>query len=281
MLEAELILKTTPPRLPAGTGASAFRRTVEAGQRSLGDGRGRPGRFRKDDTDVAVAALWLERGSHVAWATLDAQDEPARFARCLLNACAAPPAAPPSSRSPRCSPMQPDREMEAMTAMLAEIAGLGIETVLMLDDAERMPASSSHLLAYLMHNAPPNLHLVVGSRVPLAVATAELSAKGNLALLQPRTCACARTNRPRSCCAASARASAGRLRAPARGHRGLADRPAARGRLDRAQRGPGQPPWPRCPGARATSASTSWTRCSRACPSRSPTSWCRPRSSSA
>jgi LuxR family maltose regulon positive regulatory protein len=54
----------------------------------------------------------------------------------------------------------------------------------MLDDAERLPASSAQLLAYLMHNAPPNLHLVVGSRVPLAVATAELSAKGNLALLQ-------------------------------------------------------------------------------------------------
>jgi len=80
---------------------------------------------------------------------------------------------------------QPDREIEAMTALLAEIASLGIETVVMLDDAERLPdASARNLLAYLLHNAPANLHVLLGSRAALAVPTAELSAKGNLALLQ-------------------------------------------------------------------------------------------------
>ncbi|MEO6410002.1 MAG: LuxR C-terminal-related transcriptional regulator, partial [Burkholderiaceae bacterium] len=80
---------------------------------------------------------------------------------------------------------QPDREIEAMTALLAEVANLGVETVLMLDDGERLPeASARRLLAYLLLNAPPNLHVLVGSRTPLPVPTAELSAKGNLALLQ-------------------------------------------------------------------------------------------------
>jgi LuxR family maltose regulon positive regulatory protein len=129
--------------------------------------------------------LWLERGAFVAWLSVDAQDEPPRFALALLHSLRV--ATGRASFEPlavQCA-TQPDRELEAMTALLAEIANLGIETVLMLDDAERMPeASARRLLAYLLLNAPPNLHVLLGSRSTLAVPTAELSAKGNLAWLQ-------------------------------------------------------------------------------------------------
>jgi LuxR family maltose regulon positive regulatory protein len=185
MFEAELILKTTPPRLPRA--ALERPRFVDlwkqVGERAV-MAVVAPAGFGKTTLMLQWRRLWLERGSFVAWATLDAQDEPARFARSVLNAMRSATSRAAFEPLAALCAAQPDREMEAMTAMLAEIAGLGVETVLMLDDAERLPVSSSHLLAYLMQNAPPNLHLVVGSRVPLAVATAELTAKGNLALLQ-------------------------------------------------------------------------------------------------
>jgi LuxR family maltose regulon positive regulatory protein len=185
MFEAELILKTTPPRLPRA--ALERPRFVELWQRV--NERAvlavvAPAGFGKTTLMLQWRRLWLERGSLVAWATLDAQDEPARLARCLLNAMRGATGRAVFEPLAALCASQPDREVEAMTSMLAEIAHIGIETVLMLDDAERLPPSSAHLLAYLMHNAPPNLHLVVGSRVPLAVATAELTAKSNLALMQ-------------------------------------------------------------------------------------------------
>jgi len=185
MFEAELILKTTPPRLPRA--ALERPRFVELWQQV--SERAvlavvAPAGFGKTTLMLQWRRLWLERGAYVAWATVDAQDEPARFARSLLNAMrSATDRAAFEPLAALCA-SQPDREMEAMTAMLAEVLAIGVETVLMLDDTERLPSSSAQLLAYLMHNAPPNLHIVVGSRVPLAVATAELSAKGNLALLQ-------------------------------------------------------------------------------------------------
>ena len=185
MFEAELILKTTPPRLPRailerGRFSELWQQVNERAVLAVVA----PAGFGKTTLMLQWRRTWLERGSLVAWASLDAQDDPARLARCLLYAIRTATGRAVFEPLAALCASQPDRELEAMTAMLAEIAHIGIETVLMLDDAERLPSSSSQLLAYLMHNAPPNLHLVVGSRVPLAVGTAELSAKGNLALMQ-------------------------------------------------------------------------------------------------
>src|SRR6478735_9181247 len=185
MFEAELILKTTPPRLPrAALERPRFTELWQQVSERAVLAVVAPAGFGKTTLMLQWRRLWLERGSYVAWATLDVQDEPARFARCLLHAMRSATGRAAFEPLAALCASQPDREMEAMTAMLAEVAHIGIETVLMVDDAERLPAASSQILAYLMHNAPSNLHLVVGSRVPLAVATAELSAKGNLALLQ-------------------------------------------------------------------------------------------------
>jgi LuxR family maltose regulon positive regulatory protein len=185
MFEAELILKTTPPRLPR----SALDRPRFQHLWQQVNERGvlavvAPAGFGKTTLMLQWRRLWLERGSFVAWTTVDAQDEPARLARSLLYALRSATGRAAFEPLAALCASQPDRELEAMTAMLAEVAGIGIETVLMIDDAERLPSASAHILAYLMHNAPSNLHIVVGSRAPLAVATAELSAKGNLALLQ-------------------------------------------------------------------------------------------------
>src|SRR6478752_34292 len=87
MFEAELILKTTPPRLPRA--ALERLRFVDLWQQV--NERAvlavvAPAGFGKTTLMLQWRRLWLERGSYVAWAALDAQDEPARFARCLLHA---------------------------------------------------------------------------------------------------------------------------------------------------------------------------------------------------
>jgi LuxR family maltose regulon positive regulatory protein len=186
MFEPEFILKSTPPRLARSALERARftqlwqqvrERTAIAVIASAG--------FGKTTLMLQWRRLWLERGAFVAWLTVDAQDEPARFALGLLHSLRTATGRAAFEPLAMLCATQPDREIEAMTALLAEVANLGIETVLMLDDAERLPdASARRLLAYLLHNAPPNLHVLVGSRAPLGVPTAELSAKGNLALLQ-------------------------------------------------------------------------------------------------
>jgi LuxR family maltose regulon positive regulatory protein len=185
MFEPELILKSTPPRLARGAlERPRFTEVWQQVRERTAIGVIASAGFGKTTLMLQWRRLGLERGAFVAWLGADAQDEPARFALALLHSLRV--ATGRASLEPLavlCA-TQPDREIEAMTALLAEVASLGIETVLMLDDAERLPdASARSLLAYLLHNAPPNLHVLLGSRAPLAVPTAELSAKGNLALL--------------------------------------------------------------------------------------------------
>jgi len=186
MFEPELILKSTPPRLAR----SALERTrftqlwQQVRERTATAVIASAG-FGKTTLMLQWRRLWLERGAFVAWLSADPQDEPPRFALALLHSLRVATGRAAFEPLAVLCATQPDREIESMTALLAEIASLGIETVIMVDDAERLPESSARrLLAYLLHNAPANLHVLLGSRAALAVPTAELSAKGNLALLQ-------------------------------------------------------------------------------------------------
>ncbi len=78
--------------------------------------------------------------------------------------------------------LQEHRELDALTALLAEVAGLATPTVVILDDAHRMPQLAlSEMLSYLLNNAPPNLQFVVGTRRPLDLTLADLLASGQLA----------------------------------------------------------------------------------------------------
>jgi LuxR family maltose regulon positive regulatory protein len=185
MLETELILKSTPPRLPRSALERArFARLWQDVRERAAVGVIAPAGFGKTTLLLQWRRLWLQHGGVVAWLTVDAQDEPGRFALGLLHSLRHATGRGGFEQLARRCAAQPDRELEAMTALLAEVAQLGLETVLMFDDAERLPDASTRLLAYLLHNAPANLHLLVGSRRPLEIETAELSAKGRLAVLR-------------------------------------------------------------------------------------------------
>ena len=149
----------------------------------------------RDQTTIAVCAprgfgkttlmaqwrrQWLEQGALVAWLTLDAQDDPFRFARGLLNAMRVASGRAIFDTGALQFAERPDRGLDSLTDFLAEIANLATPTVLMLDDAERLPdLTVREALAYILFNAPPNLRVVIGSRTALPLPTSELAAHGN------------------------------------------------------------------------------------------------------
>ena len=123
----------------------------------------------------------MEQGATVAWLTADDEDEPARFTWRCCSRCAGACGIGGDERLAR------KPYVEALTGMLSEIASRGTLTVIMIDDAERLPAATVRdVLQYLLLNAPANLHVAIGSRVRVPLQTAELGAKGDYATLVDR-----------------------------------------------------------------------------------------------
>ena len=73
-------------------------------------------------------------------------------------------------------------ELGGLTVWMAEIANLAVDTVLMLDDCHALPQSTlDNELSYLLHNAPPNLTVILASRRPIGLALSDLLAHGRYA----------------------------------------------------------------------------------------------------
>jgi len=130
---------------------------------------------------------WLERGAYVAWASLDSQDDRARFVNLLLFALRTATGRESFALAATQNLMQPNHELDALTTLLADVALLATPTVVILDDAHRMPQDTMReLLAYLLNNAPPNLQFVIGSRRPLELQLTDLMASGRMTELDAR-----------------------------------------------------------------------------------------------
>jgi LuxR family maltose regulon positive regulatory protein len=126
----------------------------------------------------------LERGSLVAWVALDAEDDPLRFGQTLLYAMRVASGRASFEALSAQFRARSEADFDALTGLLTEIANLATPTVIMFDDAERLPAATvEQSLAYLLLNAPPNLRLVIGSRAPVALPTAEMQAHNDLTRL--------------------------------------------------------------------------------------------------
>lgn len=181
----EFRLKITPPRLPRTTlDRGRLMQIWDKIHERTAIAVAAPAGFGKTTLLLQWRRRWLERNALVAWLGADNQDQPVRFATGLLQALHLVSgrkafdliAAEHASRA--------GQEIDALTVLLAEVALLERETVLIIDDAERLPKTTLHRsLRYLLLNAPANLHVVIGSRVRLPLHTTELVAKGNLAVL--------------------------------------------------------------------------------------------------
>jgi LuxR family maltose regulon positive regulatory protein len=120
----------------------------------------------------ALLAQWrraaLDAGHLVAWLTAAPDDEPRRLvlglALALDRACGA-------AKSGRAD--VPDA-IGAATGWLARAAALPHDLLLLIDDAERLPAEGRRLLRYVLHNLPPNVRVGLAGRTGLRVFAAEL-----------------------------------------------------------------------------------------------------------
>lgn len=188
MLAPEFILKTTPPRVAR----CALERT--ALEEAWADVLERtaatvvaPAGFGKTTLLAQWRTAWLKHNALVAWLTVDARDDPSRFTLGLLHALRSASGRPVFDVLLAQYAGGSEHHLEALTALLREIAHLGSHAVIVVDDAERLPAATvRESLRYLLRNAPPNLHLVIGSRVPLALDAGELAAKGHVTGLGTR-----------------------------------------------------------------------------------------------
>jgi LuxR family transcriptional regulator, maltose regulon positive regulatory protein len=183
MVASRFLLKTAPPKLGRALPARPRleRRWAEINDRTAILVTAPQG-FGKTVLLAQWRRRWLERGAFVAWATLDAQDERSQFVDLLAFALRGATGKDAFTVAAMQGRLQENRELDALTAMLAEVAGLATPTVVILDDAHRMPqVALGTMLSYLLNNAPPNLQFAVGTRRPLELDLADLLAGGQLA----------------------------------------------------------------------------------------------------
>jgi len=182
----DLILKTTPPRAP--------RHMLTRPRLQLGDPHFRacpvlalqaPAGYGK----TSVLAQWrrdaLAGGAAVAWLLADYNDEPVRLVRALVQAVRNGCARPAFGRQLLEGGTDADHVLDALTAWLAELAATSLDVVLMVDEADTLPPASAELLAYLLHNAPHNLRVVVAARASLAGMLGELLDYGQCVTVGP------------------------------------------------------------------------------------------------
>jgi LuxR family transcriptional regulator, maltose regulon positive regulatory protein len=174
-----IILKATPPR------ASKWlfqREGLSVARLELSDtpviSVSAPAGFGKTSLLSQWRREWLACGAVVAWLNLDEADDPVRFSESLAVAMSLGSGRGAFSRLSHRSALS-DGEIDRLTEWLGEVAGLGVHTVLILDEAERLPsATADQSLVYLLSNLPANLQVVIAARTRLNLPVAELVGRG-------------------------------------------------------------------------------------------------------
>ncbi|MBO9649084.1 MAG: LuxR family transcriptional regulator [Variovorax sp.] len=180
----DLFLKVSPPRVP--------RHLVSRPRLLAHDAAFRgvpailiqaPAGFGK----TSLLAQWrLEHLSHglvVAWISAQPSDTPQRLAQALALSVRLS-----SGRSTfghvLLDAVGPSG-LEGITIWLAELAQTALEVVLIVDEAERLPAASREALAYLLRNAPPNLRAIIAARPDCNLDIDDLIAYGQCVVVGP------------------------------------------------------------------------------------------------
>jgi len=181
---SELVLKTTPPRVP--------RQQLTRAHLSLDDERFRdrtvivvqaPPGFGKTSLLGQWRREYLAGGAAVAWVTADARDDLQRFLHCLVQTVRVGCGRPAFGRLVLAASGTRIGEMEGVTAWLAEVAQTSLDLVLVVDEAERLTGGAFDALIYLLHNLTPNLRVVVGARGGIGPGIADLADYGEALML--------------------------------------------------------------------------------------------------
>jgi len=180
----DLLLRVSPPRVPRHLVA---RPRLLAADPAFRDVPAillqAPAGFGK----TSLLAQWrlehLAHGLVVAWVSAQARDTPQRLAQAL--ALAVRRAAGRSTFGHVLLDAAAPSGLEGITIWLAELAQTALDVVLVVDEAERLPAASREALAYLLRNAPPNLRTVIASRPDCNLDIDDLIAYGQCVVVGP------------------------------------------------------------------------------------------------
>jgi LuxR family maltose regulon positive regulatory protein len=131
-----------------------------------------PGGFGK----TSLLAQWrrehLAHGTVVAWLSAQPSDEPQRLVHGLVLAFRTGAGRPTFGHTLLAA--SAPGGLEAVTVWLAEVAQSALSTVLIADEADRLPEASRDMLTYLLRNLPPNLRIVIAARPDCTFAIDDL-----------------------------------------------------------------------------------------------------------
>jgi LuxR family transcriptional regulator, maltose regulon positive regulatory protein len=136
---------------------------------------------------TTLLAVWAGQCSHhVAWLSLDQLDnDPLRFWGAVLSALRTRLPAVGESILAQMQTSQLPQMIPLLTTLINDLALVGEEIVLILDDYHVIEEPSIHAsLQFLIEHAPSYLHLVLSSRVDPPLALARLRARGQMAELR-------------------------------------------------------------------------------------------------
>lgn len=182
---SEFVLKATPPRMPRTALERAHLSALLERHHDLTALLvTAPAGFGKTTLLLQWRRDWLIAGTSVAWCSAGGADRPARFVLALRHAMRAGAVFDALPEDERGS--APADVYTGLTTLLGAIAELRTPVGLVIDDAERLPEETVRgPLQYLLLNAPPNLHVAIGSRVLLPLLLSELAAKDRCATIGP------------------------------------------------------------------------------------------------
>jgi LuxR family maltose regulon positive regulatory protein len=133
---------------------------------------------------TSLLAQWrrehLAHGTVVAWLTASERDDPSRLLRGLTLALRSGAGRPNFGHALLDSGVA---ELEGITGWLAELAHTALDTVLIVDEVDRLAEPARDALGYLLRNAPPNLRVVLAARIDCRLDLQDLVAYGQCVVL--------------------------------------------------------------------------------------------------
>lgn len=183
--DPRLVLKVTPPRVPKD---AVIRQRLSSNAPALADKSVIVVDARSGFGKTTLLAHWrreaLQRGAVVAWLMADADDTPVRFAAGLGLAMKTASGRSAFAQIDFVSHGDDDAALEALTEWLSQVAVMATESILIIDDAHLLPETTpQNSLAYLLHNAPANLRIILAARGKLGLAVADWVGHGHYASL--------------------------------------------------------------------------------------------------
>ncbi len=135
-----------------------------------------PAGFGKTSLLVQWRHELVAQGAAVCWLRSRPHHHPPRLVQSLVHAVRSAAARPGFGGT--LVEATPQDGREAVTVWLGEVLHLAREIVLIVDEAERLPDGGRAALAYLLHNAPANLRVVVATRPEADLGVAGLTDYG-------------------------------------------------------------------------------------------------------